>query len=199
MYPLRLVAMLAGLVMPAGVACASAANSIAAQTVANAPPSILPPSFDGDGSLYMFNLFLMTAAFFLGLMMVGKQATRIWSQRLYDHPLHPVTLYRAITLLAGFALMLRCGSEALYLWGWEPGDPATVARTLMAKRWLDPIAVSSGLSWMAIAVLGEPGIEHQLRKAPLPVDMWSRWPVLARAGGIVILSFAMAAAAVLLR
>ncbi len=175
------------------------ANSIAAQTVANAPPSIAPPSFNDGASLFLFNLFLMTAAFFLGAMMVGRQANRIWAQRRYDHPLDPVSLYRFITLLAGVALTLRCGAEALYLWGWQPTDPTTVARILMAKRWVDPIAVFAGMGWMAIVILGEPGIEHQLRKAPLPVDMWSRWPILVRALGIIVLSFAAAAAAVILR
>ena len=29
---------------------------------------------------------------------------------------------------------------------------------------------------MALHILAEPMIEFQLRKAPLPVDMWSRWP-----------------------
>ncbi|WP_240653323.1 hypothetical protein [Sphingomonas crocodyli] len=43
----------------------------------------------------------------LGGMMTGKQAHRIWLQRRYDHPLHPVTLYRAVTLFAGCGLMLR--------------------------------------------------------------------------------------------
>lgn len=177
----------------------TAANSLAAQTVANAPPSIAPPSFNDGASLFLFNLFLMTAAMFLGAMLVARQVSRIWAQRRFDHPLDPVSLYRTITVLAGVGLTLRCGAEALYLWGWAPSDPATVARVLMAKRWVDPVAVVAGMTWMGIVMLGEPGIEHQLRKAPLPVDMWSRWPTLARALGIVILSFAAAASAVILR
>jgi hypothetical protein len=50
-----------------------------------------------------------------------------------------------------------------------------------------------------IVVLGEPGIEHQLRKAPLPLDMWSRWPMLVRALGVAVLSPIMVLAAVVLR
>lgn len=177
----------------------TAAHSLAAAAVTQGPASLVPPSFNGGESLFLWNLFLMTAMFFLGLMMAGKQARRIWAQRMWDHPLHPVTLYRAIAFLAGFGLMLRCGTEALYLWGWNPDQPATVARIVMAKRWLDPIALCAGLSWMVIVILGEPGIEHQLRKAPLPVDMWSRWPALARPLLIVILSFTAALVAVTLR
>lgn len=176
-----------------------AAGSLAAQSASRTPEAIVPPSFDNGASLYLFNLFVMTATTFLGAMMVGKQASRIWGQRFHDHPLDPVTLYRAITLFAGIGITLRCGAEAMFLWGWNPADVVTFARVSMAKRWIDPIAVGCGLMWMAIAVLGEPGIEHQLRKAPLPVDMWSRWPVLVRALAVIILSFIAALAAVCLR
>lgn len=176
-----------------------AANSAAARIVEAAPASFAPPSFNQDPSLFIFNLFVMTAATFLGAMMVGKQAIRIWVQRYADHSTHPVTLYRMIGLLAGIGLTLRCGAAAMELWGWNPDDPVTTARVLMAKRWIDPIAVACGFGWMAIVILGEPGIEFQLRKAPLPVDMWSRWPVLARALAIIVLSFVAALAAVCLR
>lgn len=181
------------------LAIMGAAGSLAAKSVARSPEAIIPPSFDNGASLYLFNLFLMTATTFLGAMMVGKQANRIWSQRFWDRPLDPVTLYRAVTLFAGIGITLRCGAEAMFLWGWNPADAVTSARVSMAKRWIDPIAVGCGLMWMTIVVLGEPGIEHQLRKAPLPVDMWSRWPVLVRALAVIILSFVAALAAVCLR
>ena len=199
MHPLRFVAVLVGISLPAGAALASAANSLAAQMITNAPRSTAPPSFNGDPTLFAWNLFLMTAGMFLGFMLAARQAQRIWAQRTFDHPLHPVTLYRAITLFAAAALTIRCGTEALNLWGWNPADPVTYARVVMAKRWFDPVALGFGFSWMTIVVLGEPGIEYKLRSGPLPVDMWSRWPVLARAFGIVILSGVIAAAAVLLR
>lgn len=175
------------------------AASTAAQSVAQGPATFAPPSFNEDPSLFLFNLFIMTAATFLGAMMVGKQMNRIWGQRFHDHPLDPVTLFRAITVLAAIGLTIRCGASAMELWGWNPSDPSTTARVLMAKRWLDPIGVGCGFLWMAMVILGEPGIEHQLRKAPLPVDMWSRWPVLARSGAIIVLSFIAALAAVCLR
>jgi hypothetical protein len=162
-------------------------------------PSVAPPSFDGDMTLYTSNLFLMTAMFFIAAMLFGRQAQRIWSQRRYDHPLDPVSLFRFITMAAAGAAMLRCGAEALLLWGWNPTDPSTTARVVMAKRWIDPVAIALGFIWMAVAILGEPALEHQLRKAPLPVDMWSRWPTLVRAIAVVILSFVMALAAVILR
>lgn len=188
----------------------AAANSLAAQSIA-ATPTEMPASFNGEASLFLFNLFSMTAMTFLGAMMVGKQARRIWMQRFIDHPKHPVTIYRVILFFAAAGLSLRCGASAMELWGWNPDDPATTARVVMAKRWIDPIALGCGMIWMSLAVLGEPGVEHQLRKLPLPgeidavrkhmpkVDMWSRWPALVRASAVVILSFTAALAAVCLR
>ena len=175
-----------------------AANSLSAAMVANSP-TVAPPSFNNNSQLLLWNLFLMTAGFFVGTMLVGRQASLIWRQRRYDHPLDPVSLYRLITLLAGTALMIRCGAEAVSLWGWNPDDPTLTARALMAKRMVDPISLLCGFTWMGMVVLGEPGIEHQLRKAPLPVDMWSRWPVLARALIVICLSFAAALVAVVFR
>jgi hypothetical protein len=178
---------------------ADAAASLTAQAIQSGPQSPMPRAFNNDATLFVFNLFVMTATTFLGAMMLGKQARRIWMQRFYDHPKHPVTIYRMILLLAATGITLRCGAGAMVLWGYNPDDPATTARVVMAQRWLDPIAAFCGMGWMALAILGEPGVEHQLRKAPLPVDMWSRWPALVRALAVVILSFTAALAAVCLR
>lgn len=177
---------------------ADAANSLSAAVVERVPSSA-PPSFNNDPGLFFWNIFLMTVGTFLGAMMVGRQSMRIWVQRFHDHPKDPVSLYRIVTLLAGGALTLRCGAEALSLWGWNPTDPVTTARALMAKRIIDPVSLMLGFAWMSIVLLGEPGIEHQLRKAPLPVDMWSRWPVLVRAALVVVLCFAAALVAVVFR
>lgn len=190
--------MIAHALVVAASQAADAANSLSAVVVERVP-SPAPPSFNNNPSLFFWNLLLMTSGFFLGLMMIGRQGSLIWRQRRYDHPLDPVSLYRIVTLLAGGALTLRCGAEALSLWGWNPTDPVTTARALMAKRIIDPLSLMLGFAWMSIVLLGEPGIEFQLRKAPLPVDMWSRWPVLARAVLVVILCFAAALVAVVFR
>ena len=109
-----------------------AAGSAIANMIEQSPPTAAPPSFDNGASLYLFNLFLMTATTFLGAMLVGKQGSRIWTQRFWDHPLHPVTLYRLVTFCAGVGITLRCGAEAMFLWGWNPEDVITSARVSMA-------------------------------------------------------------------
>ena len=68
-----------------------------------------------------------------------------------------------------------------------------------AARRSGQMSVGCGFVWMALHVLAEPMIEHQLRKAPLPVDMYSRWPELRRPVLVLVVSLLMAAAAVGLR
>nr|AGU09785.1 hypothetical protein [uncultured organism] len=161
--------------------------------------ALAPPSLADNPALLAWNLFVMTAAFCLGLMMVGKQVRRIWAARSIDHPTDPVSLYRFLVLLAGGAVASRGFAEALSLWSWSSGDPRTIEHVAEFKRWLDPISVFCGFTWMALHILAEPMLEFQLRKAPLPVDMWSRWPQLRRPVLILIVSLLMAAAAVGLR
>jgi hypothetical protein len=164
-----------------------------------ATTALAPPSLADNPALLAWNLFVMTAAACLGIMMAGKQARRIWAARSIDHPTDPVSLYRIIVFLAGCAIATRGGAEAISLWSWSSGDAATIEQIAEFKRWLDPVSVGCGFIWMTLHVLAEPMIEHQLRKAPLPVDMWSRWPQLRRPAYILIVSLLMAAAAVGLR
>ncbi|MBD8549494.1 hypothetical protein [Sphingomonas sp. CFBP 8764] len=164
-----------------------------------ATSALAPPSLADNPGLLAWNLFVMTAAMCLGLMMAGKQARRIWAARCIDHPTDPVSVYRIIIFLAGCAIASRGGAEAISLWSWSSGDAGTIQRVSELKRWLDPLSVGCGFVWMALHILAEPMIEHQLRKAPLPVDMWSRWPQLQRPAAVLFVSLLMAAAAVGLR
>ncbi|KQN33629.1 hypothetical protein [Sphingomonas sp. Leaf38] len=164
-----------------------------------ATSALAPPSLADNPGLLAWNLFVMTAAMCLGLMMAGKQARRIWAARSIDHPTDPVSVYRIIVLLAGCAVASRGAAEAVSLWSWSSGDADTIERVALLKRWLDPLSVGCGFLWMALHILAEPMLEFQLRKAPLPVDMWSRWPQLRRPIAILVVSLLMATAAVGLR
>lgn len=161
--------------------------------------TLAPPSLADNPGLLAWNLFVMTAAMCLGLMMAGKQGRRIWAARATDHPTDPVSIYRIVIFLAGCAVATRGGAEAVSLWSWSSGNATTIQRVAEAKRWLDPVSVGCGFLWMTIHILAEPMLEYQLRKAPLPVDMWSRWPQLKRPVYILIVSLLMATAAVALR
>ena len=164
-----------------------------------APSALAPPSLADNPCLLAWNLFVMTAAMCLGLMMAGKQARRLWVTRRIDHPTDPVSIYRIMIFLAGCAVASRGGAEAVSLWSWSSGDAGTIEREAEMKRWLDPLSVGCGFMWMALHILAEPMLEFQLRKAPLPVDMWSRWPQLRRPIAILVVSLLMATAAVGLR
>jgi len=164
-----------------------------------ATSALAPPSLADSPGLLAWNLFVMTAAMCLGLMMAGKQARRIWAARHLDHPTDPVSVYRIIMLLAGCAVASRGAAEAVSLWSWSSRDVAMIVRVAELKRWLDPLSVGCGFGWMGLHILAEPMLEFQLRKAPLPVDMWSRWPQLRRPVAVLVVSLLMATAAVGLR
>lgn len=164
-----------------------------------ATSALAPPSLADNPGLLAWNLFVMTAAMCLGLMMAGKQARRLWATRHIDHPSDPVSIYRIMIFLAGCAVASRGGAEAVSLWSWSSGDATTIERVAELKRWLDPLSVGCGFLWMALHILAEPMLEFQLRKAPLPVDMWSRWPQLRRPVAVLVVSLLMATAAVGLR
>jgi len=161
--------------------------------------SIAPASFDNNSALYAWNLFLMTAAVGIGLLMLGLQLRLIWRDRLCEHPLNPLTLWRTMLAFAGAAFALRGGVEATHLWAWSSGDTATIAAVIQAKRWIDPISIFCIFAYFAMAVLARPGIETQLKKRPIPIDMWSRWPALRKPVTMIGLAFGMAIAAVAFR
>ena len=176
----------------------AAADSVAA-TMVRRIGSALPISFNGDGDLFALNLFLMTAFMWLGMLIAGIMARAIWRRRGQDLPRHPVTIWRVAWLLAGAALFLRCGTEAMNLWAWDPADPATTARVLMAKRWIDPVALVLAAGWMALVILSKSAMEQQLTRRPLPVDMWARLPALRRPAAVILLSLVAAVGVALTR
>lgn len=161
--------------------------------------SALPTSFNGNGDLFAVNLFLMTAFMCLGALMAGAMAREIWLHRGHDRARHPVTIWRLAWLFAGAALFLCCGTEAMTLWAWNPADPVTTARVLMAKRWIDPAALLLAAGWMTLVTLSNAAMEQQLSRRPLPVGMWARLPALRRPAAVVVLSFVAAFGAALTR
>lgn len=168
-----------------------AGASLAAHMV-RAVDTAMPTSFNGDGQLFGLNLFLMTAFTCLGALMAGRMCGAAWRDRRDDAALHPVTIWRLAWALAGAAAFLRCGSEAMNLWAWNPADVRTTARVLMAKRWLDPLALLLASGWMVLVTLADAGMVEQLRKQPFPVRMWASLPSLKRPAAIVLLSLVAA-------
>lgn len=170
---------------------ADASGSLTARMV-RAVGSALPTSFNGDGQLFALNLFGMTAFMCLGALMAGRMARGIWCNRREDHRRDPVTIWRMAWLLAGMAVTLRCGTEAMTLWAWNPADAITTARVLMAKRWIDPAALLLAAGWMTLVTLADAGMSEQLTKRPYPVQLWASLPSLKRPLAIVLLSLVAA-------
>ena len=136
--------------------------------------------------------YVVAAMSLLGVLMAGHMARAIWLNRDRDAMLEPVTVWRIAWLVAGIAAFLRWGTEAMNLWAWNPGDVRTSAHVLLAKRWLDPLALIFAAGWMVLILLSETGITEQLTKKPYPVRLWSSLPALRRPLDIIVLSLVAA-------
>lgn len=145
------------------------------------------PSFDGQGWLVVLNWFVMTAGFFLAVMLAGKLAWDLWACRHFDRWREPATVLRRIFLYLSLAAVLRFGAEAASLWGWNPNDPSATLAAAQAKRLLDP--VSATLAWVAFGTffLAYRSLVEQLRKRPLPLRMWATIPQLKKPAIVVVL------------
>lgn len=155
-------------------------SSFAAQAVADGPQTIAPPSFNGMGWLVVTNLAVMTIATLIGVMVIVKLVGDWWKHRRQDVRFSPAAIYRFLGIMFAAGITLRCGAEAVNLWGWNPHDPLATGMYLTAKRLIDPIAVSCGITALMVYILSEPGMIEQQRKEPFPVDMWLAWPMVQR-------------------
>lgn len=99
-----------------------------------ATTALAPPSLADNPALLAWNLFVMTAAFCLSPMMVGKQVRRIWAARSVDHPTDPVSLYRFIVLLAGRAVASRGSAQPMVLVVRKSADDRTCRRVQALAR-----------------------------------------------------------------
>lgn len=167
-------------------------TSLAAQAVASGPGTVAPPSFDGHGWLVAINMGAMTFACVAGMMVIAMLLTDAAKRRRQDRGWAPARIFRVIGLLFATGITLRCGAEAVSLWGWNPLEPQATARFLLFKRMLDPWAALCGIGGLALYVMSMPGMFSQLRKEPLPLRIWQAWPIVKRMLAVGALCFVAA-------
>ncbi len=155
-------------------------TSFAAQAVANGPRTIAQPSFEGMGWLVVINLAWMTFATLIGVMVAVKLIGDWIKHRRQDPWLSPASIYRTLGILFALGITVRCGAEALTLWGWDPRDPIATGWYNTLKRLIDPFAVTFGVCGLMLYICSEPGMIQQQRKEPFPINMWLAWPMVRR-------------------
>lgn len=171
---------------------ATANSTFAARAVEAGPQTLAPPSFNGMGWLVVINLAVMTIATLIGIMVIVKLVGDWIKHRRQDVWLSPASIYRLLGILFATGITIRCGAEAVNLWGWNPHDPIATGIYLTAKRMFDPIAVTCGITGLMVYILSEPGMIEQQRKIPFPVDMWLAWPMVKRMLWLGLLTFGAA-------
>jgi len=156
--------------------------------------SPMPLSFGDDKVLMAINLFLMMAMMYIGGAVVVTKVGAIIRHRAYDKiwPPHPVTLHRIMWACAGCALTLRCVTETSTLLSWSPDDAGLGAVMQTLKRYIDPISIGFAITWVVVLTLVNDSLEQQLRRQPLPINMWAKKRELTRPSLVVLVSLAMA-------
>lgn len=89
--------------------------------------------------------------------------------------------------------------EAASLWGWNSADPRATVASAYLKRVLDPVAAALVGAGLGMSVLAGRSLIAQLRREPLPVDMWATMPQLVRPALVVLASFVAAIGVALTR
>ncbi len=163
-------------------------SSFAAKAVAEGPPTLAPPSFDGHGWLVVLNLAVMTFATVVAVMFAVDAVRAWWRNRKTDLPSHPVSIWRLAGFCFAMGIVLTRGSDAIVLWNWDPDDPVATGWYLTLQRFVDPLAMIFGLSGLAILYLSARGMVWSLRRRPFPIDMWASVPMLRRPACIALLS-----------
>lgn len=167
--------------------------SLAAQAVANSPTASAPAAFNGQEWLIVLNLWAQTVGFLVGAIVVATLISDGIRHRHRDVPgWSPARLWRLVGLLFASGITLRCGGGALVMWGWNTDEPAKTAGFLFIQRVIDPIAISFGVGGLILFILSLPGVLSQLRREPLPIDIWQAWPIVRRMIAVAALVFVAA-------
>ena len=156
------------------------------------PETVTPPSFGGQGWLFLINLWLMSAGAALMASLLKWQVFDWFKHRRIDGFRTPASLYRVIGILIASGLFVRCLAGAIELWAWNPGDRATTVWALQFKRLMDPVALTFGMTGLALFSLALPAIMFQLRREPFAIPFWPSWRALRGPLTLTVGTLAMA-------
>jgi hypothetical protein len=152
-----------------------------------------PPAFSGSPLLYLFGLF--------GLMWVALLALE-WAWRiswaLWERPMplkHPVTAARCVILFLLITSLKRGAPDAILYMRWPEMSPHARAAWAQINVSFDGWAfIPFSIAWL-LDRLSIPVIIHQLRREPLPTDLWPTWSTLRQPAliglGVAIIAFAI--------
>jgi hypothetical protein len=129
-----------------------------------------PPGFTGHPLLYLLTLFSMMLTVLLALEWLWRIG---WALVERPRPLkHPSTVLRMVFVFLLVGLLFRIGPDAWLLMRWAQTTPAGRLQLEHFDSMLDTTSfVWMSLAWLA-ARLGDPFVQFQLEKRPIPVHLW---------------------------
>ncbi len=144
-----------------------------------------PPSF-GDNPWLFAGAFgaVLSIATFAAIVAVWISRD-LWRDRMHDHPLTLVFLFRLLTLFVAWAAFVRSFPEVVYMscYGDPDISPTFLGWVLAYKRFMDLLALPIVASWMGILVSIYPFVVIALREradVTTKIDPLSVWPRIAR-------------------
>lgn len=152
-----------------------------------------PPGFDGHPLLYLITLFSMLLTVLLALEWLWRIT---WAFFERPFPLkHPASVHRIIFWSLMIGLLIRIGPDVWLLMRW----PTLTVHGREQIQQIDGLLDATSFVWMSaawlIARLGDPIMQYQLEKQPLPIHLWPTARQLKRplyiGIGVFLISFAL--------
>lgn len=156
-----------------------------------------PPSFGDNGVLFALSFGSVLAISSFGLIVALWIGRDLWRDRIRDHPLSLIFLFRAMVMLVSCAAFTRAFPEVVYMSCY--GDPAIptwlTGYVLTWKRAMDLIALPMVVSWQFILVSIYPFMIIALSNRPdisTEIDLLNVWPRMMRPALIFVLVIVIA-------
>ena len=137
-----------------------------------------PASVQANPTILMLSIFGLLGGTMLALETLWRVAQRAKDE---PHPFrHPVTADRLMDGLRALALLLFIGPDAVLFMAWPDVAPNTRHLLSLTNRICDFLAVAPlAAAWM-LGIYGQPTVDYQLRREPIPLHLWLTWQQLRR-------------------
>lgn len=153
----------------------------------------MPPAFVGHEPLYMLTVFSLLLVVLLALEWQWRLA---WSFFERPAPLKsPTTVLRVVFVLLLTGLLVAKGPDLWLYMRWPVlNDAGRLGLEQLDARMDASAFIFLSLAWL-LARLGDPMLQHQLEKQPLPIHLWPTWEQMKRplkiGCGVFVIAFTL--------
>jgi hypothetical protein len=153
----------------------------------------VPPSLVGVQLLYLAVLWSLLMITLLALEWLWRTAWGLIEDRQAIK--HPVTAVRVGTIFLLVSVLMRIGPDVVLFASWPDLSPAWRYWISVFDKQLETVSFFPfSLAWLC-SHLGGPMVLYQLRRDPIPLNLWPTWQQFKRplkiGGGVTALAFVL--------